>query len=452
MRIKSLLLGTAAAMVAVSGAQAADAIVVEPEPVEYVRICDAYGSGFFYIPGTETCISFNGFVRSGYEKLNIDGEISGTLAGSADSATVGIATMGAIVTNSNSAVALDPNFTLWGQRARLNVDVRNETDWGTLRSQYRLEGGQSNTDVDIDMDRALISLAGFRFGFTDNYWSTNHGYGWINAESLATVASGIVYPDGFYGFDDATIFDYTWAADGFAVTVGAEDPRISYGRDGFGNATNSGGTDSRANFYAGINYSGDGWGIAGTVVHDSIAPEVNALGVTTGVGGWAYKVSANIDLSSMAPGATLWAMWMGDGDYNTDYVHGNLLTENPESVWGVAYGMDLTEEVQFWANYYHVDGGNACAGGPAGGGQSGPSGVIGGGCSGAGTAIEEGDTTQWAVGLNWYPAAAPGFHVKTTYYMGETDNSAASTVNGTPQPAGTTFDYDGFEVSLRRDF
>ncbi|MEO1142504.1 MAG: porin, partial [Pseudomonadota bacterium] len=64
MNIKSLLLGSAAAMVAVSGAQAADAIVVEPEPVEYVRVCDAYGSGFFFIPGTETCIRLGGFVRS----------------------------------------------------------------------------------------------------------------------------------------------------------------------------------------------------------------------------------------------------------------------------------------------------------------------------------------------------------------------------------------------------
>ena len=58
-------------MVAVSGAQAADAIVVEPEPVEYVRICDAYGSGFFYIPGTETCIRFSGYVRSSDRYLHV---------------------------------------------------------------------------------------------------------------------------------------------------------------------------------------------------------------------------------------------------------------------------------------------------------------------------------------------------------------------------------------------
>src|SRR5688572_17196745 len=64
MNIKSLLLGSAAALVAVSGARAADAVVVaEPEPMEYVRICDTYGVGFYYIPGTETCLKVSGYMR-----------------------------------------------------------------------------------------------------------------------------------------------------------------------------------------------------------------------------------------------------------------------------------------------------------------------------------------------------------------------------------------------------
>ena len=63
MNIKSLLLGSAAALAAVSGARAADAVMAEPEAVEYVRVCDAYGAGFFYIPGTETCLKIGGWVR-----------------------------------------------------------------------------------------------------------------------------------------------------------------------------------------------------------------------------------------------------------------------------------------------------------------------------------------------------------------------------------------------------
>ena len=41
----------AAAVVAVTGSAAAGA------PVEYVRVCDLYGSGFFYAPGTDTCVN-----------------------------------------------------------------------------------------------------------------------------------------------------------------------------------------------------------------------------------------------------------------------------------------------------------------------------------------------------------------------------------------------------------
>src|SRR5689334_24898360 len=64
MNIKSLLLGSAAALIAVSGARAADAVVVaEPEPAEYVKICDVYGAGYFYIPGPETCLRIGGYVR-----------------------------------------------------------------------------------------------------------------------------------------------------------------------------------------------------------------------------------------------------------------------------------------------------------------------------------------------------------------------------------------------------
>ena len=64
MNIKSLLLGSAAALIAVSGARAADAVVVaEPEPAEYVKVCDVYGAGYFYIPGTETCLRIGGYVR-----------------------------------------------------------------------------------------------------------------------------------------------------------------------------------------------------------------------------------------------------------------------------------------------------------------------------------------------------------------------------------------------------
>ena len=61
--VKSLILGSAAGLIAMSGAQAAD-LPVKAKAVEYVRICSLYGAGFFYIPGTDTCIKLGGYFAS----------------------------------------------------------------------------------------------------------------------------------------------------------------------------------------------------------------------------------------------------------------------------------------------------------------------------------------------------------------------------------------------------
>src|SRR3972149_11419346 len=60
--VKSLLLGTAAGLVAMVGAQAAD-LPVKAKPVQYVKICSLYGAGYYYIPGTDTCLKVGGWVR-----------------------------------------------------------------------------------------------------------------------------------------------------------------------------------------------------------------------------------------------------------------------------------------------------------------------------------------------------------------------------------------------------
>ena len=61
--VKSLLLGSAAGLVALTGAQAAD-LPVKAKPVEYVKVCSLYGAGFYYIPGTDTCIRIGGHIRA----------------------------------------------------------------------------------------------------------------------------------------------------------------------------------------------------------------------------------------------------------------------------------------------------------------------------------------------------------------------------------------------------
>ena len=61
---KSLLLGSAAGLVAISGASAADLGVKKPAPVEYVKVCSAHGAGFFYVPGSDVCMQLSGRVRA----------------------------------------------------------------------------------------------------------------------------------------------------------------------------------------------------------------------------------------------------------------------------------------------------------------------------------------------------------------------------------------------------
>src|SRR3978361_1008105 len=66
---RKMLLGTAAATIAVTGgvstgAMAADAMLKKAPPIQYVRICDRYGYGFFQIPGSSICLQLRGQLQS----------------------------------------------------------------------------------------------------------------------------------------------------------------------------------------------------------------------------------------------------------------------------------------------------------------------------------------------------------------------------------------------------
>jgi hypothetical protein len=207
MNIKSLLLGSAAALVAVSGARAADAVVIaEPEPMEYVRVCDVYGTGFFYIPGTETCLRVGGYIR-------YDVRV-GDAIGNQD-----------VVDKKDFAEGEDEFNDTYEKRARfqLRVDSRSETELGTLRTYAAIEFNY-NTAVDDDgftdnettlaVNQAYIELGGFRIGRTDSFFTTFTGY-----------AGGVILDDiavGYGPFDTHQI-SYTWTgANGFSAGLALE--------------------------------------------------------------------------------------------------------------------------------------------------------------------------------------------------------------------------------------
>src|SRR3979411_3531579 len=58
-----IILGSAAAILAAGGIHAA-ALPVKAKAVEYVKICSIYGAGFWFIPGTDTCVKLGGYLRA----------------------------------------------------------------------------------------------------------------------------------------------------------------------------------------------------------------------------------------------------------------------------------------------------------------------------------------------------------------------------------------------------
>ena len=177
---KSLLLGAAAGFVAMSGAQAAD-LPVKAKPVEYVKICSAYGAGFYYIPGTDICLRVGGyvFVETGVKGRNaaVDVIYTGTAG-------------------SNNGRQLEPRRQLpqWRARGHVILDARNNTAYGTLRAYF--VGGISyattvgpvqdaGANTGASMDRAFIQFAGFTAGFTESFFSFGGAYSIVAGGAFA---------------------------------------------------------------------------------------------------------------------------------------------------------------------------------------------------------------------------------------------------------------------------
>jgi Porin subfamily len=199
--VKSLLLGSAAGLVAVAGAQAAD-LPVKAKPVEYVRICSLYGEGFFYIPGTDTCLKIGGWVRYDQYFGNTGGSGNPYIAGGAG--------------RNESFDSAD-----YQTRARtvISFDVRTQTEYGTLRAYYR--GGFELTTNFVAqgsyyLERAFVQFAGFTFGKTQSYFDT-----WAQAWSYAHAFLGAGANTAAAG---RNVMAYTATlGNGVSWTIAAED-------------------------------------------------------------------------------------------------------------------------------------------------------------------------------------------------------------------------------------
>ncbi|WP_375567120.1 porin [Oceaniradius stylonematis] len=248
MKIKSLLLGSAAAMMAVSTAQAADIIIPEPEVVEYVRVCDAAGTGFFYIPGTETCLRIHGYVRYdiGFGELNS-------------------------VTHQTSG------DETWNKRARASFRVSTwaDTEYGPLRTyvetrwQWDTNGVEIRTPGDpgvvvtngyensgeFSINFAYIDLAGLRIGKDESFFTTFTGY------------AGGVINDGLIGYGpfDTNLISYTFNSGAFSAGISLEQGNNNLSTTWRQTTVdaNGDGTNDAVRYATGIG----GWGIDDYVPH-----------------------------------------------------------------------------------------------------------------------------------------------------------------------------------------
>jgi hypothetical protein len=300
MNIKSLLIGSAAALVAVSGARAADAIVAaEPEPVEYVRVCDAFGTGFFYIPGTETCLSINGFVRF----------------------TVG-ATKGTRGYQQNT-------------RARVNFDARSETEMGTLRGfiRFQSDGRGANADAAVGTDQAMIQLGGLFMGYTESAFAALWGGGVGNWGIIPTDNGGV------YGYHQVQQLGYRYDAGAWYAALVLENDAVNtnWTPDVVGIVGFTQGWGGAA-MHLGYDESAKAVGVKGVVQLD-----VAATGGTLRVGGFYNNKVGNTAYGLPMPG--------GVG------------TETANWSAGIGYSQSLTDTLGMEVGYQYLDGFSAAKGG-----------------------------------------------------------------------------------------
>ncbi|AGA65052.1 Porin [Liberibacter crescens BT-1] len=142
MKIKNVLLSSVACLLAVSSAKAADAVKAEPETAEGVRVCEAFGSGYFYLPGSETCFKIGGYLR-------FEGDYGKNQYGTAG------------------------NLRSWDAFARAQVDLnaKTDTELGDLSSLISLRAdGRNSTSRSVFLNQGYLSLSGFKVGYFRGWW------------------------------------------------------------------------------------------------------------------------------------------------------------------------------------------------------------------------------------------------------------------------------------------
>jgi hypothetical protein len=245
--IKSLVLGSAAGLIAMSGAQAAD-LPVKAKAVEYVRICSLYGAGFFYIPGTDTCIKLGGYVR-------VDTTFNGGIYG-------GPSWNGDLGQGNRYR-----DYFTSRSRMALTVDTRTATEYGVVRTfgqgdfQFNNFGTSNSTVLGtfpggasnalntpgggyVAVEMVFIQFAGFTFGKSASAFATPwNGYPGNNNSFLM---GGADYVTGVNNIQYTAQF-----GNGVSATIGLDDPTVFNRTAVLNLGVAAGATAAGANAYGG---------------------------------------------------------------------------------------------------------------------------------------------------------------------------------------------------------
>ncbi|MBG6162211.1 hypothetical protein IWQ54_001867 [Labrenzia sp. EL_195] len=381
-------LGLLAGIASATGPANAADLPVAPEPIDYVRICDAYGSRFYYIPGTETCLRVRGRVRTEFRVRNF---------GEAE----------------NSWGNRDSDGYQWRSRGYLYLDARTQTEFGTLRGFIEMYMQQTNESAGYSIDNAYIQWGGLLAGLTNSNFDFFTGYS-FNAQ----VES--------YSDQSLNQVAYTYAfGNGFNATIALEDRSDREASIGLNGGTlGYGGT--RVPDAIGVLGVSQGWGEAQIMgaLHQ-VYPNSVYNGTTGGSEdklGWAVGAGVEIEFGGFANGGSIALQGVytdGASAYGstgwdsriTDAVWDGNSTETTKT-WnvfgGVSLGLTETVELNVEGGYHNVDAGTSAY-----------------------------DFRQWSVTSNlvWEPVS--GLIIGPELQYRDIDYSAASGLNDTYQLYGT---------------
>ena len=178
---KGLLLVSAVGLAGVAfvpSARAADLPARQAAPIEYVRICDAYGAGFFYIPGTDTCLRVGGLALAELRGFDPSFSIVGPLFYGN-----GISHLGAgfVPSPSEYSNARSRDATDFAALVRFELDARTQSfirvdsfygsngsaALGSLGQQldtFNMTAGTSASRLTTALNKAFLQFAGLTAG------------------------------------------------------------------------------------------------------------------------------------------------------------------------------------------------------------------------------------------------------------------------------------------------